>query len=387
MLTRELAGKLLAAAGRPSLEDLEGRIDAGLKPHSFELGDWSVDAQVSIDRNDIKTKNVVGVLEGAGAHADETVIIGGHYDHLGRGGLMSGSLAFLSRDIHNGADDNASGTAMVLELARRLGARRDPPPRRVVFMAFSGEERGLLGSHYYAEHPLFPMSSTVMMINLDMVGRLNGSKELTMIGTGTSPGLEDLVNVLGRSSGLKVKTIAGLTDGFGGSDHQSFYPRGIPVLFAFTGVHRDYHRPSDDSNLINYAGMARIADYLELLVLDLVRRPERPAFTRLAEQRGRRAADPARMGSSVYMGTMPDYSATSEDGMKIQDVSAGSPAEKGGLKGGDVIIRLGDKKVGTIYDFMETLGTHKPGDEVDVVVRRDAKDVKLRVKLGSRPGH
>jgi hypothetical protein len=389
MLTRELADKLLAAAGQPPLEKLEEQIDADLKPRSRELKGWTLSGHFSINRDEYKTKNVIGVLEGAGPHADETVILGGHYDHLGRGGLLSGSLAFLSHDIHNGADDNASGTAMVLELARRMGARRDPPPRRIVFMAFSGEERGLLGSQHYAQHPLFPLSSTVMMFNCDMVGRLNDKDELTMIGTGTSPGLEDLVNILGKSSALKIKTVTGMTDGFGGSDHQSFYPKGIPVLFAFTGVHRDYHRPSDDADLINYAGMARIADYLELLVLDIVRRPERPAFTRLAERRGPRMSDPARMGSSVYLGTMPDYEAASKEGaegMKIQGVSEGSPAEKGGLKGGDVIIRLADKKVGTIYDFMETLGDHKPGDEVDVVVKRDGKEVKLRVKLGSRPG-
>jgi hypothetical protein len=386
MLTRELADQLLSAAGQPSLGELEDQIDRELKPKSRDLGGWTVSGQFTIDRNEIRTKNVIGVLEGSGPHADETVIIGGHYDHLGRGGLMSGSLAFLSRDIHNGADDNASGTAMVLELARRLGARRDPPPRRVVFMAFSGEERGLLGSEYYVEHPLIPLSSTVMMFNFDMVGRLSDKKELTMIGTGTSPGLDELVNVLGKSSGLTIKTVSGMTDGFGGSDHQSFYPKGIPVLFAFTGIHRDYHRPSDDANLINYAGMARIADYLELLALDIVRRPERPAITRLAERRGPRTADPARTGSSVYLGTLPDYAETSEPGMKIQGVSEGSPAEKGGLKGGDVIIRVGDKKVGTIYDFMEILNAHKPGDEVDVMVKREGKDVTLRVKLGSRSG-
>ncbi len=389
MLTRELVDKLLAAAGQPLLEDLEEQIDADLRPRSRDLEGWTLSGQFSINRDEYRTKNVIGVLEGSGPHADETVIIGGHYYHLGRGGLLSGSLAFLSHEIHNGADDNASGTAMVLELARRMGARRDPPPRRVVFMAFSGEERGLLGSQYYARHPLFPLSSTVMMFNCDMVGRLNDKGELTMIGTGTSPGLEDLVNVLGRSSGLKIKTVAGMTDGFGGSDHQSFYSKGIPVLFAFTGIHRDYHKPSDDADRINYAGMARIADYLELLVLDVVRRPERPAFVRLAERRGTRTADPARMGSSVYLGTMPDYEAASQEGaegMRIQGVSEGSPAEKGGLKGGDVIIRLGGKRVGTIYDFMETLGAHKPGDEVDVVVKRDGKEVELRVKLGSRPG-
>jgi hypothetical protein len=388
MLTRDFVNRLLAAAGQPSLETLEEQIDSDLKPRSRELKDWSVSAQVVINRNDITTKNVVGVLEGAGPHADETVVIGAHYDHLGHGGLFSGSLSPLSRDIHNGADDNASGTAMVLELARRLGARRDPPPRRIVFIAFSGEERGLLGSQYYVEHPLFPLSSTVMMFNADMVGRLNDKDELTMIGTGTSPGFHELAEVLGKSSGLKIKTVAGMTDGFGGSDHQSFYPKNIPVLFAFTGVHRDYHRPTDDSQRINYAGMARIADYLELLVLDIVRRPERPGYIRIAERRGR-GADPARMGSSVYVGTMPDYEAASKEGaegMKIQGVSEGSPAEKAGLKGGDVIIRLGNKKIGTIYDYMEALGAHKPDEEVDVVVKRDGKEVTLRVKLGTRPG-
>src|SRR5262249_30302990 len=156
---------------------------------------------------------VVGVLEGAGPLASETIVIGGHYDHLGHGGATSGSLAFLSRDIHNGADDNASGTAMVLELARRLGARRDPLTRRVVFMAFSGEERGLLGSHYYVEHPLFPLEQTVMMINCDMVGRLNSRSELTMIGTGTTTGIDALVDALGQSAGLKIKKISSTNDG------------------------------------------------------------------------------------------------------------------------------------------------------------------------------
>ena len=185
---------------------------------------------------------------------------------------------------------------MVLEMARRLAARRDPLPRRVVFIAFSGEERGLLGSQYYVEHPLYPLASTVMMINFDMVGRLNGKNELTMIGTGTTPGIDALVDALGKTSGLTIKKVTGLTDGFGGSDHQSFYAKNIPVLFAFTGVHPDYHRPSDDSDRINYAGMARIADYLELLLLDVVRRPERPQFTKLAAPSRSRPSGPVGLG-------------------------------------------------------------------------------------------
>jgi hypothetical protein len=387
MVSRKFAGNLLAGAGLPPLEELEKQIDADLKPRSKELKGWTLSETIRIDRHATMTKNVIGVLEGSGPHAEETVVIGGHYDHLGRGGLLSGSLALLSSDIHNGADDNASGTSMVLEMARRLGARRDPPPRRVVFMAFSGEERGLLGSQYYVQHPLFPLSSTVMMFNCDMVGRLNAKNELTMIGTGTSPGLDSLVDVLGKSAGMTIKQVSGMTDGFGGSDHQSFYPKGVPVLFAFTGVHGDYHRPSDDSDRINYPGMARIADYLELLLLDVIRRPDRPALTRvIAPIHGGGAVDPARMGSGVYVGTRPDYSYEAKDGMRIDGVSEGSPAEKGGLKGGDLITRFGDKPVGTMYDFMESMSQYKPGDQVDLIVKRDGKEVKLHITLGSRPG-
>ncbi len=387
MVTRDFADKVLAAAGEPSLEKLEKQIVNDLKPCSRELKGWTLSEQITIDRHAITTKNVIGVIEGSGPHAEETVVIGGHYDHLGRGGLLSGSMAIFSSDIHNGADDNASGTSMVLEMARRLGARRDPPPRRIVFMAFSGEERGLLGSKYYVQHPLIPLESTVMMFNCDMVGRLNAKNELTMIGTGTSPGLEALVDVLGKSAGLTIKKVAGMTDGFGGSDHQSFYPKGIPVLFAFTGVHSDYHRPSDDSDRINYAGMGRIADYLELLLLDVVRRPDRPALVKIAEPTHTAGAvDPGRMSSGVYLGTRPDYAYEAKDGLRLDDVSPGSPAEKGGLKGGDLITRFGDKPVGTIYDFMESMGRYKPGDQVDILVKRDGHEVKLRITLGSRPG-
>ncbi len=387
MVSRHFADEVLSAAGAPGLAELEKQIDADLKPRSRLLEGVSLDAKLAIDRPSVETENVIGVLEGSGPTADETVIIGGHYDHLGRGGLLSGSLAFLSSEIHNGADDNASGTAMVLEIARRLAARRDPLPRRVVFMAFSGEERGLLGSQYYVEHPLYPLATTVMMVNFDMIGRLNGKNELTMIGTGTSPGIDPLVEVLGKSTGLVIKKVAGMTDGFGGSDHQSFYGHGIPVLFAFTGIHSDYHRPSDDSDKINYAGMARIADYMELIVLDLVRRPERPAFTRLAVPgRNTRAGQPASAsasaGMAVTLGVMPDYADEAKAGMKINGVREGGPAAKAGLKGGDTIIRIGGKPIATIYDYMESLRGYKPGDKVDVVVRRDGAVVSLHAELG-----
>ncbi|WP_337174444.1 M28 family peptidase [Paludisphaera sp.] len=381
-VTREFVEKLLKAAGEPDLATLEKGIDQDLKPRSRELKGVSLTSRITIDRPGIETKNVIGVLEGSGPNADETVVIGGHYDHLGRGGLLSGSLAFLSSDIHNGADDNASGTAMVLELARRLAARPDAPPRRVVFMAFSGEERGLLGSRHYVDNPLFPIDSTVFMFNFDMVGRLDPDGELTMIGTGTAPGLGELVDALGAGTGLKIKKVPGMTDGFGGSDHQSFHAKDIPILFAFTGIHSDYHRPSDDSDRINYDGMGRIADYCELILLDVLRRPSRLEFARATPRQAGARQQSASSGMSVTLGVMPDYGDESKSGMKLSDVREGGPAQKAGIKGGDTIIEIGGKPIGTIYDYMESLGRYKPGDVVDVTVQRDGKDVVLSVELG-----
>jgi acetylornithine deacetylase/succinyl-diaminopimelate desuccinylase-like protein len=385
MVTRGFADKLLAAADMPALQALETQIDADLKPRSAELKGWSLGARIEIERKAIATRNVIGVLEGAGPLADETVVVGAHYDHLGRGGARSGSLAFASSEIHNGADDNASGTSMVIELARRLARRADPLPRRVVFIAFSGEERGLLGSKHYVEHPPFPLATTVMMANFDMVGRLNDKSELTLYGTGTTPGLDTLVEALGKSSGFTVKKIA---EGHGPSDQESFYLKNIPVVFAFTGNHRDYHRPSDDIERINFEGMSRIADFSELLLLDLARRPRRPEFVKVERRNGQgqshAAGDPGRLSVSAYLGTIPSYDEDTK-GVKLEGVREGSPAENGGIRGGDIIVGFGGKPVATIYDYTESLGRYKPGDTVEVVVKRDSKDVTLKVTLGQKP--
>lgn len=379
MITRALAGEILKA-GAVDLEEIETEIDKTFEPRSKTLPGVAVDLDVAIERTTVQTKNVVGVLEGAGPHADETVVLGAHYDHLGNGGVMSGSLAFFSREIHNGADDNASGTSMLLEMARRLAARPDPPARRVVFIAFSGEERGLLGSAYYAEHPLYPLAETVAMINYDMVGRLNEKNELTVYGTGTAPGFDAIVDSLGKSAGFTIKKIA---DGAGPSDQDTFYRKDVPVLFLFTGTHKDYHRPSDDTALINFTGMARIADFAELLALDLIRRPARPAFVKVAAPHGS-SKDVGRLAVSAYLGSIPSYG-DDVKGVKLSGVREGSPAEKGGLKGGDIVIGFAGKPVATIYDYTESLGLHKPGDTVDVTVLRDGKEVRLKVTLGVKP--
>ncbi len=412
MITRARADALLKSAGAGSLADTEQKIDETLKPQSKVLDGVTLSANYKINRNEIKTKNVIGVLEGSGPHADETIFVGGHYDHLGHGGMRSGSLAFLSRDIHNGADDNASGTAMVLEMARRLSRRHEPLPRRVVFMAFSGEERGLLGSMHYVKNPLYPIDKSVFMVNFDMVGRLNDKSELTVFGVGSTPGAAELVDSLGGSLGFTIKKVRGMSDGIGGSDHQSFYLKNIPVLFAFTGIHNDYHRPSDDHERINIAGMGRIADLGELLLLNLAKRPKRPEFTKAGSQVAGhggatpaasstsnnakpKAADPhssggndedmARVSITAYFGSIPDYE-DSTTGVKLAGVSEGGPAEKAGIKSGDIIISFGGKPVATVYDYTKCIAAHKPGDVVEVKLKRDGKEMTLKVTLAPRPG-
>ncbi len=230
-----------------------------------------------------------------------------------------------------------------------------------------------------------------MMINFDMVGRLNDESELTMVGTGSTPGLEALVDALGKGDGFKIKKVKGMTDGFGGSDHESFYLKQIPVLFPFTGVHTDYHRPSDDTERINFAGMARIADLGELLILDFARRLTRPEWAGgtapPSDPHAGGVLDPgqARTGTGAYLGTMPDYGG-GENGLKLADVREDGPAAKAGLKAGDVIIGFGGKPVANVNDYTTLLYATKPGDKVDVVIKRGDKELTIPVTIGTRPG-
>ena len=386
-VTREFADKLLKAAGSDSLADLEKAIDTDLKPRSKPLDGATLDGVVKVENRGIKVKNVVGVLEGAGPQAEETVVVGAHYDHVGMGEF--GSLSGGVRAIHNGADDNASGTATVMELARRLGKRSDPLPRRVVFMAFSAEELGLIGSRYYVDHPLYPLDKTVGMLNFDMVGRLNKERDVTVFGTGTSPGFEALVTTLLSDQGMKANNIVGTSGEFYQSDHASFYMKNMPIVFFFTGTHADYHRPADDSDKINYEGMARIANVGELLALDIARRPDRPEFISLAKPAKAAAASEPASGKTMgaaYFGSRPSYGDNGGKGVKLDGVTEGGPAEKAGLKEGDVIVKFADKDVTDLDTYMAALGSKKPGDTVDVVVKREGEDKTFTVKLGSRPG-
>jgi len=368
-ITRATADRLLKASLEKTLADIEKEIDKDLKPRSTLLEGWTAAGEVSIEREKATVKNVIGVLEGEGPLADETIVIGAHYDHVGRGG--ANSLAPGSNEIHNGADDNASGTAALIELARRFASRDEKPARRLVFIAFTAEEAGLIGSAEYVKNPVFPLEKTIAMFNMDMVGRLNEDK-LTVFGTGTAPEWPALLKRLAPEHRLEVIE---KPEGFGPSDHSSFYGKKIPVLHFFTGTHTDYHRPSDDWDKINVEGMKRVTNLIEQVVAETAAMKERPEY--IAVQA---TATPLREGSRPYFGSIPDFGGT-DPGYALSGVSPGSPADKGGLKGGDRLIRLGQQKIDNLDDFDLALRKFSPGETVDVVVIRDGKEVTLKVTL------
>lgn len=365
---REFIDQLLRVTHGTSLSAVEDAIDDDLMPRSYELTGWKLVGQTDVRRDEVEVKNVVAVLEGDGSHGNETIVIGAHYDHLGLGG--PGSFVPDREAIHNGADDNASGTATLIEVARRMATRGEPLPRRIVFIAFTGEERGLVGSAHYVAHPLIPNEDVVAMLNMDMVGRLDDNK-LIVHGTGTSPVWDTIVDPKAEEYGFVVTKH---TSGTGPSDHTSFYTKQIPVLHFFTGTHADYHRPSDTAEKLNVDGMRRVADLVSDLTVQLAEAPERPEFQETS------STVVARGGDRPYFGSIPDF-AVAEPGYALSGVTEDSPAAKGGLKAGDVIVRLGESRIGNLEDFDSALRKHKAGDEVPVVVRRAGQDVTLKVTL------
>jgi hypothetical protein len=365
---RAVLDPIVKSALGQDLAALEKAIDEGPKPHSQELKGWRMTGEVSVKRTEAEVKNVVGVLDGAGPLADETVIIGAHYDHLGWGG--EGSFLPDKKEVHNGADDNASGVAALIEVARTLAAREKKLPRRIVFIAFTGEERGLLGSAYYCKHPLFPLDKTVAMLNMDMVGRLTDDK-LIIQGFDTATEFGKLIDGLNEKYHFVLTKQPG---GFGPSDHASFYPHKIPVLHFFTGIHKDYHRPSDDLDKINVAGMRRVTEMVNEAAVEVAELASRPSYLE--------TKPPAMAGGGdrPYFGSIPDFSQTQE-GYSLSGVAKDSPAEKGGLKAGDTIIKLGESRIGNLEDFDSALRKYKAGDKVPVVVKRDKQELTLPVSL------
>ncbi len=354
------------------LYNLVKKIYDSQKPNSFLLKNLTAEIQTDVRFVKSKVANVIGYIEGSNPEfKDEYIIIGAHYDHLGWGG--QGSLAPDTVAIHNGADDNGSGTVGLLELAEYFSHNRKKLNRTLVFIAFTAEEEGTLGSAHYVKNPVFPLDKTIAMINMDMIGRMKEDK-LTIYGVGTSPIWNELIEKLNSEFKFNLNLIK---DGYGPSDHAQFYSKGIPVLHFFTGIHSDYHKPGDDYDKINYQGEKRILEYISKIVFELDRVKEKPQFVKVeTPQRSAR-------GFRVTLGVVPDYSEDVQ-GMKVGDVRSGTPAEKAGIKPGDIIVKMGDKEIKNIYDYTYALGDYNPGDEVEIVVLRNGEKISLKVKFEER---
>ncbi|HLW66568.1 MAG TPA: M28 family peptidase [Gemmataceae bacterium] len=375
---RSLLDSMLQETYGFNLRDIENDIDRTMQPHSLALNGWNASINLSVERKMVEVKNVIGVLEGKGPLADETVVIGAHYDHLGRGERGS-----LERDpmkktlLHRGADDNGSGTVSVIELARRFAAMKDREGRRLVFMNFAGEEQGLIGSRYYTNHPVFPLEKTAAMLNLDMVGRVRPDKDtkkdsVEVSGLGSAAPFDALVEELNKKYEFKLSKVA---SGYGPSDHNSFTEKKIPVINYFTGLHTEYHRPSDTVDTINFPGMKKVVDIAQ----DTIGRfaiMARPQFVQTA-----RAPRPGGRGNIPRLGIMPgNYNEADEKGVLVGSVIKDGPAEKAGMKDGDYIVEIAGKPVKNMTAYMAILGEQKRGEPLELTIDRAGKRQKITVK-------
>lgn len=372
----------------------------------------SLSFSIDIVRQEVAAANVIGILEGSDPKLrNEVIVLGAHYDHLGLGG--EGSLAPRSGDIHHGADDNASGVGGLLELARIFSSEKPKPRRTLVFMAFSGEEEGLLGSNYYVNHPLVPLANTDAMINMDMIGRMKENK-LIIGGIGTAPDWRGMIENANLLQGVTVSATAAtgngggpkeaayplavsanggpvvssgpgklfqLTlneDGYGPSDHSSFYAKQVPVLFFWTGTHDDYHKPTDTADKINYTDEARVVALVARIVNDVDKSDKRPTYAVAKSDSTGRSS-----GFRVYLGTIPNYG-DSNDGLLLDGVRDDSPASKAGLKAGDKIVKLAGRDVRNVYDYTYALGEMKAGQEYEIEVMRAGERLKLKLTPAAR---
>jgi hypothetical protein len=386
-LKPEDAYALLGKGTGKDVKQLQEEIDAGPTPHSQALEGVSFSGKVAIKRTVRYLQNVISVLPGEGPHADEYVVVGAHYDHLGYGGSFS--LSPKVRAVHNGADDNGSGTVAILEIARDLAqakAHGHALPRSVIFVAFTGEEEGLWGSSRFVNHPPVPLDKIVAMLNLDMVGRIR-KDTLFVGGGGTATAFEKILKRADEGSPLVLKDIG--KGGFGPSDHMSFALKKIPVLFFFSGIHEDYHRPTDKVEKINFNGMADVVALSDRVVTALAEMP-RQAYVTAADAHSMTPSNsPSNVGQGsprAALGVVPDYTTAESDmkGVKISGASPGSPADKAGLKEGDVLIKFNERALDSLVDLSTALNASKPGDKVKIVLLRNNEKVTVEVTLGER---
>jgi hypothetical protein len=397
-IQRRVADAMFAATGGIGLDDVERLIDADLKPRSMPLPGWTCKLETDSALTRIPVKNVVGVLEGSGPLAKETVVIGAHYDHVGYFGTVANALSkpagfstpggiggagfplaqLWVSAIHHGADDNASGTVAVLELARHFGAQKNRQGRRLVFMAFSAEESGLVGSFYYCRKPLFPLRDTTTMVNMDMIGRLQDDK-LLVGGLGTGKPFPGMIDKLNQKHHFNLmKEMAGTAP----TDNTGFYQKKIPVFWFFTGFHEQYHRPTDRLETINIAGLGRIVSLVADVITEVSTMPERPQFAKTG------GLDRAKTlwSKAASTGMIVDHRPGS-GGVLLQAVVPNTPAARAGLQKGDRVIAIAGKNISGTAEFLNLTRTLDAAKSVDVVVERAGKKTSLKLVLGKQAGY
>ncbi len=371
-ITRKLANHLISGRGF-KLEDLEKELQASMQPFSFETF-TQVEAKVSLEYVRVNTQNVVAKLPGNHRHLNEEyIVIGAHYDHLGMGGTGSGSRMPDTLAIHYGADDNASGIAALLELATTFSSERFDNKRSIIFIAFGAEEMGLIGSKYFIDHAPFAPGQIKAMINLDMIGRLKEDMSLTVGGTGTAKEMNEILTLLEPDYPFKINR---QPDGYGPSDHASFYSASIPVLFITTGAHEDYHTPDDSWEKLNMDGHKSICEFVHALSKHLANRDEELTFaesgTMMRRGMGR--------GYKVTLGIIPDI-ASARQGLGVDGVRQDGPAARAGIQKGDIIIGMNGLQVENIYEFMARLNSLNTGETVIVEIIRNGKKEVFLVQL------
>ena len=376
-VTRDAVKPLFEKTGK-TLESVQKAIDQERKPQSFEFADANIRVTADIRQIRKTVRNVVASVQGSDSRLrSEWVVLGAHYDHLGLGGRNAMSAGDLGK-IHHGADDNASGTAGVLELARLVAANKQAFKRSLLFMAFAGEELGLFGSSHFVNKSTVPLSSINAMINMDMIGRLS-NRPLNVMGAGTSPEFRGWIAEANKPIGL---TLALSDGGHDGSDHISFNGKQIPTLFFFSGLHSDYHRPTDTADKIDAKGSIQTLSLVARTAELIASAPAKLLYTEVKAERPQ-AAGGGGNAYSTYFGSVPDFR-DDLNGVLFADVRADSPAGKAGLKAGDLMVEFAGEPIKNLYDFTDALGSKKPGDVVSVVVKRNGESIKVNVTLEVR---
>ena len=370
-VTREVANEMLTGTGE-TITSLESKMLDKKAPVSL-TADSKVAVKVQVNLKEIETQNVVAMVSGNDPILkDQYVVVGAHYDHLGMGGPGSGSRAIDTIAVHNGADDNASGTASVIEMAEKMASEKSNK-RSVIFVAFGAEEMGLLGSKAFAANPPVAIEKIVTMFNLDMVGRLDSaSNALSIGGTKTAKETEDILNKLNTGFSLSFSG-----EGVGPSDHASFYLQDIPVIYLNTGAHSDYHTPADDAELINFEGVKKVNEYCYKLLSEIATRDSVLTF----QEAGPKFKRSKGGRYKVTLGIMPDFAGMEKRGLRIDAVTKGKPAYNGGMKKGDIITAIEGKKVGGIHDYMSRLQALEAGSIITVDIIRNDEHTVLLIQL------